>query len=415
MEKRNLLQQQLERKLAFIKAGRPEGLEIPAANADSHELVHEVNEYSASGLGFAFYRIEVPDVQTLKSLVGTPDELIEKGLIDDITSAPEPMNSDREKELLRSNRDIFLKETCQAFRTYIYGHSNKAKSYEKIINMLRFPTSVDVYEIKDLYIKKGEVYVFGKDDSEQHTAVLIDKLTMEEDASIQNYCCADFTVKEGNLQNNAKIDNCGTHGPDGRTPESGGAAGTTGAKGENSKSGNKSCDRNAGKGDTGGSGDPGRNGGNGGNGGSGSTLTWTFSNVEGEFPQLCCYGGNGGNGGNGTAGGKGGSGGPGGDSSSHCGAGAQGDGGTGGAGGDGGNGGNGGDGGDILLTIFLNEGQKAFTVDTKCAGGKGGSGGKGGNGGDGGDGSNRGATGKPGNSGNSGNSGQAGKINITQL
>lgn len=415
MKKQDIMKNQLERKLAYLAARRPEGLETPAAKTDSRELVHEVNEQTAASLGFTFYRIEVPDIQTLKTLVGTPDELIEEGMLQDITAEPEMMSREREMELLHSDRNAFLGETCQAFRSYIYGYSPKAKSYEKVINALRFPTSVETYEIPELYIRRGEVYEFGKDNPEKHMALVIDKLTMEEDAKIISYCYADITVNQGETKNDSVIGNCGTDGKDGITQSGTGVTGNTGTKGSNSKSGSKSCDVNAGKGGVGGPGQPGKDGGNGGNGGNGSTLTCTFSHVEGTFPKVCCSGGKGGKGGNGTKGGTGGAGGPGGDASDHCGAGAQGDGGTGGAGGRGGDGGDGGNGGDVILTVFLEEGQKAFDIKIEATGGAGGDGGVGGDGGDGGAGSASGAVGTPGKSGDSGNSGDAGKINITQI
>lgn len=415
MNKREVMKNQLERKLAYLKSHRPEGLETPVAKTDHTGLVHEVNEQTAASLGFTFYRVDVPDIQTLKTLVGTPDELIEEGLLQDITAEPEMMSREREMELLHADRNAFLGETCQAFRSYIYGYSPKAKSYEKVINALRFPTSVETYEIPELYIKRGEVYEFGKDDPEKHMAVVIDKLTMEEDARIISYCYADITVNQGQTKNDSVIGNCGTNGTDGTTPEGTGAAGTTGTKGSASKDGKHSCDVKAGKGGMGGTGLPGKSGGNGGNGGNGSTLTCTFSKVEGVFPKVCCSGGAGGKGGNGTQGGTGGAGGPGGDASGHCGAGKQGDGGTGGVGGRGGDGGDGGNGGDVILTVFLEEGQKAFDIKIEAKGGTGGRGGKGGDGGDGGAGCVGGTAGAPGTSGDSGNSGDAGKINITQI
>lgn len=415
MNKRDVMKNQLEGKLAYLEARRPEGLETPVAKTDSNELVHEVNEQTAASLGFTFYRIEVPDIQTLKTLVGTPDELIEEGMLQDITAEPEMMSREREMEMLHADRNAFLGETCQAFRSYIYGYSPKAKSYEKVINALRFPTSVETYEIPELHIRRGEIYEFGKDDPEKHMAVIIDKLTMEEDARIISYCYADITVNQGQTKNDSVIGNCGTDGKDGITQSGTGVTGNTGTKGSNSKSGKKSCDVNAGKGGVGGPGQPGKDGGNGGNGGNGSTLTCTFSHVEGTFPRVCCSGGKGGNGGNGTKGGTGGTGGPGGDASGHCGAGKQGEGGNGGVGGSGGDGGNGGNGGDVILTVFLEEGQKAFDIKIEATGGAGGSGGVGGEGGDGGAGSAPGAVGTPGKSGDSGNSGDAGKINITQI
>lgn len=251
---------------------------------------------------------EKPDIQTLKTLVGTPDELIEEGMLQDITAEPEMMSREREMEMLHADRNAFLGETCQAFRSYIYGYSPKAKSYEKVINALRFPTSVETYEIPELHIRRGEVYEFGKDDPEKHMAVIIDKLTMEEDARIISYCYADITVNQGQTKNDSVIGNCGTDGKDGITQSGTGVTGNTGTKGSNSKSGKKSCDVNAGKGGVGGPGQPGKDGGNGGNGGSGSTLTCTFSHVEGTFPRVCCSGGKGGSGGVGGEGGDGGAG-----------------------------------------------------------------------------------------------------------
>lgn len=177
-----------------------------------------------------------------------------------------------------------------------------------MINALRFPTSVETYEIPELHIRRGEVYEFGKDDPEKHMAVIIDKLTMEEDARIISYCYADITVNQGQTKNDSVIGNCGTDGKDGITQSGTGVTGNTGTKGSNSKSGKKSCDVNAGKGGVGGPGQPGKDGGNGGNGGSGSTLTCTFSHVEGTFPRVCCSGGKGGSGGVGGEGGDGGAG-----------------------------------------------------------------------------------------------------------
>ena len=212
MEKREIMKRRLEGKLAFLEGNRPEGLAALTAKTDDAELVHEVNEHTAASLGFCFYRVEVPDLQTLKKLVGTPDELIEEGVLRDIMAEPEPMDAEREKELLRAERNAFLSQTCQAFRSYIYGYSPKAKSYEKAINALRFPTSVETYTIPELYIKRGEVYEFGKDDPEKHMALVIDRLTMEEGAKINNYCYADITVGQGSMNKGSVIGNCGTAG-----------------------------------------------------------------------------------------------------------------------------------------------------------------------------------------------------------
>lgn len=417
MGTKEVLQEQVERKLAFIRGQRPDGLQLPSAPAETNGKVQQVNEHTAADLGFAFYRISVPDIKTLKSLMGTPDSLIEEGSREDITSPPMEMSRERETELLKTDRGLFLNETCDAYQTYIYGNSKDAESYERVINKLRFPSEVETYEIDELHLKEGEVREFGKENPEKHIAVLVNKLIMEKESEIRSYCFADFTVKDsGQIDKTAKMENCGTKGTDGNTPQQTGDAGTAGTKGEDAKSGSKSCDREAGAGGCGSAGGAGYPGGNGGNGGNGSTMTMTFSNVQGEFPEILCYGGAGGTGGSGSAGGTGGAGGAGGNASGECkNGGRQGAGGAGGVGGDGGDGGHGGNGGDIILTIFLNEGQSPLAVKTNCTGGAGGAGGKGGTGGAGGTGSVNGAPGRSGNTGNSGNSGNAGKISITQI
>ncbi len=354
-----------------------------------------------------FY-IVAQDVAHLKELCGMKDEVYTEAGRENLHHIPPAVSA-----IGYTITHKFDAHLCKALSAYVFGNSNLVKSYEDVINKLRFPMRIAVFTGQSITVSPGHPLIL-KGTDEHPFAAVYDTVTIENGGQIKTEGPGKVSATTINSQTSTEMlanasspVNFLSLGGDGGSGGSGGngGIGTTGPTGSASKSGKSSCDTPAGKGGTGGIGGTGSNGNPGGNGGDAGEVNYSTQTLNGNF-IAGSIGGNGGDGGNGGNGGQGGPGGPGGASSDHCGGGAQGNGGNGGPGGDGGNGGNGGNGGKV----YINYAAGTATITTSPQKANGGNGGNGGQGGEGGDGSSKGHPGQGGKAGTGGTGGTPGNV-----
>lgn len=360
----------------------------------------------------------IPTLAKLRQLAGVPDERYLNNQMEGHPAIPpewpqEKNNLSVEELTPEENRNIH-----KAFIVHIYGHSDKAKSYEKIIEKIYFPFKAAAFAAEDVVVDADHPLVLKDPAIACNFGVVTIKpggqIRYEGDVemTVQRMVKEEATIMEINTDQSTFINRGRSGQPGGSGQNMGDYDPTQADSGTNARdtSDGKHCRRHATDGQngqqgyTGGPGDPGDNG------KPSGKINLVIAEMIGHY-DVETIGGDGGDGGNGGNGGRGQAGGAGGKKSKHCSAGHQGAGGKGGTGGTGGNGGDGGDAGDIYITYTL--GEPTFDI-VSANGGAGGQWGAGGKGGPGGDGDPPGGTGDDGVSGKSGQNGGTGNIYISQ-
>jgi len=362
--------------------------------------------------------ITVKNVDDAKRFAGVPDEDYHDALskhFDIPAPWPEEKNHLAPADLEpKQKQDI-----KRAMISYVYGNSEKVKSYKDIINKVHFPMTVPLitgdtlivytsqtYPLdKNLVFDTIMVYKGGKINCQGNITVKAKSFVQSNEERYPPQAAKSFAV--GDTSGEGSFYSVGADGPNG-TPGGNGAAGGKGSKGSNATDG-KHC-TSAGNGGVGGNGTDGTTGGNGGDGQDGNCVTGDMGAITGTI-ILLSSGGDGGKGGTGGIGGDGGMGGDPGDTTTSCpNKASQGQGGNGGKGGKGGNGGNGGNGNALVFRYDASKSTGTCKLGTPK--GLAGPGGAAGNPGAAGKGNPDGEGGKAGDVGQNGTRGKVGTVTV---
>ena len=344
--------------------------------------------------------VTINNIDEATELGGFPDSDFEEGKLgNDLLPIPQHFSTE-----VTPHPQPFSRQICDALRAYIYGNSRFVSSYKDVLNTLRFPMKLAVYEAEDVTVTKGKPLIIKDDGHGEPFGVVFKKITVEPGGQIiwqgaQGSLVAKELIYqqptggitlESLLGGDGPEQNFVSIGADGGDGGNGGSPGKSpdGPDGNAGANNKNSCSRQATDGTKGTDGANAGKGQDGGPGGDGNEVNVTVDSITGTV-FVGSGGGKGGKGGNGGRGGDGGKGGNGGAGTSHCNAGAGKDGGKGGDGGLNGKGGDGGNGKNVYFTY--KSGSPNFVL--KQATGSGGTGGTGGVGGDGGKGGTNGGVG----------------------
>jgi hypothetical protein len=369
--------------------------------------------------------ITVKNVDDAKRFAGVPDEDYNEELskyFDILPPCPGEYNKLAPGDLEpRHKQDI-----KRAMISYIYGNSQKVKSYKDIINKVHFPMKVPLLTGGDLTVYTGQimncqanivyetitVYQGGQLNCTDSINIQAKNLVQSPDVKYPPQAARSFA--EEDIPPTGTTESVGSPGIEGSVGGNGsaGGKGSQGGRGTDLKDRCDSPDGKSGKGGTGGNGTDGTAGGAGGNGGNSNPVTAHVYEIQGNIVLGSC-GGNGGKGGKGGNGGNGGEGGNGGPNTPFCHTGDVGQGGNGGKAGDGGCGGRGGD-GNVLIFTFNTKAQGA-NITLGPTNSLGGGGGSPGTPGDGGNGNPWGNGGAAGNVGATGTNGKVGNVTWNEL
>ena len=302
--------------------------------------------------------LTIPDLDTLKEIAGTPDELHQMNAVQ-WNQKVEELSDKFDLSTLREHNNDNEELVCRLMNQYVYGDSDGVKACKELLARVYFPMEVAYYgnEKTDLVVDANTNCYIGE---EGKTSVCQFRNIILNQGSCLVYngivdISADNLTQLGDASKTGNFVSIGQSGGDGGN----GAAGGKGADGAPTQNGTDGM--------------PGSSGSDGEDGKKSGTVTARIEKISGGMIYVCSIGGNGGNGGNG------------------------------------GKGGNAGDSAEVF--IYCNSPEKITMFHTAPKGGNGGDGGSGGDGGKGGngDGGSSGTSGTPGASGKAGAAGAAGK------
>lgn len=378
-------------------------------------ILSEVPEHTSA---IPAHILTFDSVDEIKRLCGNSDEQFERGLMQAHHALLPEWPKEKDNHLPQDLEAQENHNLRQALIAFVYGHSDRVKSYKTIIEKHYFPMMVGAFAIQDVTVSAGHPLILTGNNQTYNFGTV----TIEPGGQIinQGVNVAIVAQKMVVLANDAALVTAtdsphtfDSSGQDGKNadqvpPDQGGYPdqGAPGAAGVDNND-DCNCRQQAGQGGTGQTGNTGQSGVNGGNGTSGGQIKLTITNMTGNY-SFKSSGGQGGNGGKGGKGGKGQTGGPGGSASTYCGGGTQGTGGPGGKGGQGGGAGKGGDAGDIYVTYTAGDPAPTFSFTAQAA--TKGLYGVGGDGGPGGDGNPPGPTGLVGDPGADATDGKPGQM-----
>lgn len=136
--------------------------------------------------------LAVHSLDELKALAGNPDAAYQSGEMEEhlheaLPACPAEHTLKARSELSPDENNAIVK----AFETYIYGNSDKVKSYKDAIHHQYFPMKVAVYAADDLTVKAGTTFVVKGSDAIAH----FNTVTVEKGASLQFEVNAQWTVQ----------------------------------------------------------------------------------------------------------------------------------------------------------------------------------------------------------------------------
>lgn len=373
---------------------------------------------------FAPQMVTIKTLDDAKRLAGIKDRLFDAMAKEPQHDIPDPWNAKKNRYEKHQLSESEERDIHKAFKAYMYGRSDRVKSYSQIINKQYFPLKVAVFRGNDIIVDKDHpLIITGPTDAGvQPLVVAYDSITIKPGGHIisRGYVTikAQKLISEGGLKGISGSNDESSYVSQGKdedhkypkmpkrvTP-------AKADKGPDAIDGKKGkCTRPAGDGSPGAPGAPGNPGISGNRGNDANPVNVAPDDIKGVI-YVGSIGGCGGDGQDGQDGQDGGDGGDPGNTSDNCTTQAnRGKGGHGGDGGNGGNGGNGGDGHDVYFSYI----NKAENTDIKimknsASGGHGGSGGSAGAAGAG----SGGEVGKPGSAGNPGAPGATGEVHIFQ-
>ncbi|MFS2223864.1 hypothetical protein [Pantoea sp. B65] len=127
-------------------------------------------------------KLAVHSLDELKALAGNADEHYTSGLMqvhlhEDLPAWQENKNGYAPEELsVEENKNI-----VKAFKTYIYGHSEKVKSYKDIIHQHYFPMTLSTFAAENLTVTAGQTLIVDGSDA----SMVFATVTVEAGGTIQ--------------------------------------------------------------------------------------------------------------------------------------------------------------------------------------------------------------------------------------
>lgn len=137
-------------------------------------------------------KIVVHSLDELKALAGNSDDNYKKGILqahlhEDLPAWNKKKNGHAPEKLsIEENENI-----AKAFKTYIYGHSEKVASYKDIIHHHFFPMTLASYAAENLTVKSGQVFIVDG----SNAIATFGTVTVEQGGSIDYTVNASWTVQ----------------------------------------------------------------------------------------------------------------------------------------------------------------------------------------------------------------------------